>query len=297
MKLKTIIKLMRGMLIAKAQHRNILPRDIWKLKGVMAGGTDTDIYRERVAHYWGREPLEGYASTEGGMQSLQAWNYKGMTLFPDVDFYEFIPFEEHLKSKADPSYQPKTILTDELVPGIYELVFTNLLGGVVMRYRIGDLITIESIGDEEIGCELPQFRFYSRADDLIDLGNMIRFTEKSIWQTIEAAGIENVDWTARKEAKDGKPVFHLYIEFKPGHEVNVKDAQARIEEKMIEFHPDYVGLREILGENNFELSALPSGAFNHYIETRKAEGADLAHLKPPHMQPKADVFERLVNFG
>lgn len=106
-----------------------------------------------------------------------------------------------------------------------------------------------------------------------------------------------MDWTARKEAKDGKPVFHLYIEFKPGHEVNVKDAQARIEEKMIEFHPDYVGLREILGENNFELSALPSGAFNHYIETRKAEGADLAHLKPPHMQPKADVFERLVNFG
>ena len=297
MKLKTIAKLLRGMLIAKSQHRNILPRDIWKLKGVMAGGTDTDIYRERVAHFWGREPLEGYASTEGGMQSLQAWNYKGMTLFPDVDFYEFIPFEEHLKSKADPSYTPKTVLTNELVPGIYELVFTNLLGGVVMRYRIGDLITIESIGDEEIGCELPQFRFYSRADDLIDLGNMIRFTEKSIWQTIEAAGIENVDWTARKEAKDGKPIFHLYIEFKPGSEVNVEDVQARIEEKMIETHPDYAGLREVLGENNFQVSALPSGAFDHFMDSRKAEGADLAHLKPPHMQPKADVFDKLVNFG
>ncbi|MDK2981258.1 MAG: hypothetical protein PWQ55_1605 [Chloroflexota bacterium] len=297
MKFKTILRMLKGLLIAKSQHRNVLPKDIWKLKGVMAGGTDTDIYRERVAHFWGREPLEGYASTEGGMQALQAWNYKGMTLFPDVDFYEFIPFEEHLRSKADPSYTPKTVLTDELVPGIYELVFTNLLGGVIMRYRIGDLITIESIGDDEIGCQLPQFRFYSRGDDLIDLGNMIRFTEKSIWQSIEAAGIENVDWTAKKESRGGKPILHLYIEFKPGHEVDLEAAHAKIEEKMIEIHPDYIGMREILGENNLEVSALPAGAFNHFMESRRAEGADLAHLKPPHMQPKADVFEKLVNLG
>ncbi len=79
--------------------------------------------------------------------------------------------------------------------------------------------------------------------------------------------------------------------------MNLEEAHAKIEEKMIEIHPDYLGMREILGENNLEVSALPAGAFNHFMESRKAEGADLAHLKPPHMQPKADVFEKLVNLG
>lgn len=297
MKFKTVMRMLKGLATAKIQGRNLLPKDIWKLKGVMTGGMDTDIYRERVEHFWGKAPLEGYASTEGGMQSLQAWNYKGMTLFPDVNFYEYIPFEEHLKNKADPSYTPKTVLTDELVPGIYELVFTNLLGGVVMRYRIGDLITIETLRDDEIGCELPQFRFYSRADDLIDLSNMIRFTEKSIWQAIDGSGVDYLDWTAKKEVENGKSILHLYIEFKSTDHISVEEAQAKIEEKIIEIHPDYVGSQEIMGNHNFRLSALPTGAFEHFTENRQAEGADLAHLKPPHMQPKDAVFEKLVNLG
>ena len=94
-----------------------------------------------------------------------------MTLFPDVNFYEFIPFEEHLKNKENPSYVPKTCLIDEVQTGIYEIVTTSLLGGVLMRYRIGDLINFVSLKDEEIGCEIPQFRFYSRGDDLIDISS------------------------------------------------------------------------------------------------------------------------------
>ena len=93
----------------------------------------------------------------------------------------------------------KTLLMDELKPGIYEFVFTNFFGGALMRYRIGDLVEVISLEDEETGVKLPQFSFYSRADDLIDLGSMARFTETSIWKAIDDSGIAYEDWTARKE--------------------------------------------------------------------------------------------------
>jgi len=110
----TLARLLKGFISAKINKRNLIPSDVWNLKGVMTGGMDTDIYRDRVAHYWGKQPLEGYACTEGGMVAMQSWNFKGMTLFPDCNFYELIPFEEYLKNKQDPDYQPKTLLLDEV---------------------------------------------------------------------------------------------------------------------------------------------------------------------------------------
>ena len=38
------------------------------------------------------------------------------------------------------------------------------------------------------------------------------------------------------------------------------------------------------------MTLLPEGAFNNYMESAKAAGADLAHLKPPHMQAKDQYF-------
>jgi phenylacetate-coenzyme A ligase PaaK-like adenylate-forming protein len=291
---KVFGRLLRGYLKAKVQKRNLLPKDIWNLKGVMTGGMDTDIYREKVHHYWGKPPLEGYASTEGGMQSLQSWNYQGMTLFPDVNFYEFIPFEEHLRNKEDPTYTPKTYLMDEIKPGIYEIVFTNLLGGVLMRYRVGDLINFISLDDKEIGCEIPQFRFYSRADDLIDLSNMVRFNERSIWKAIDDTGVKYVDWTARKEIKNGRSIMHIYLELKPQEKKSIDEILSGIEMNLKKSHPDFEGMEEIVGGNNVLLSFLPPGAFNNFMQSAKAAGADLAHLKPPHMQPRDIILEQLL---
>ena len=295
LKLSTILRLIKGMAIAKLQGRPLLPKDIWKLKGVMTAGMDTDVYREKVTHYWGRAPLEAYASTEGLGLCMQAWNYKGMTLFPDVDFYEFIPFDEHLKSKEDPSYTPKTVLTNELTPGIYEIVFTNLLGGVVMRYRVGDLLEVTALKDDEINCNLPQFKFYSRGDDLIDLGGIVRFTEKTIWQALDAAGLEYIDWTAKKEYNDEKPYLSIYIEFTSTNHVPVEEAEALVEDAIKKLNPEYVGLNQILGDRNLRITELPAGAFGNFIKAQKAAGADLAHLKPAHMQPQDHVFNRLIN--
>jgi len=295
LKPRVILRLMRGFLISKMAKRNLLPRDIWKLKSIMTGGMDTDIYRKRIEYYWGRMPLEGYACTEGGMLGMQAWNFKGMTFFPDCNFYEFIPFEEHLKLKDDPSYLPKTLLMNELTPGLYEFVFTNFYGGALMRYRVGDLIEVVSLSDSETGIKLPQFRFYSRADDLIDLGSMARFTETSIWKAIEDSKVKYEDWTARKENTDGSSILHIYLELKNEEDRTEKIIEGLILEQMIKVHSDFADMQEIFGDGQFRLTLLPKGAFGRYIEAQKQAGADLAHIKPPHMQPKDKVISRLLN--
>ncbi len=297
LKPRTLARLLNGYLKARLAKRPLLPRDIWKLKGIMTGGMDTDIYRKRIEYYWGRMPLEGYACTEGGMLGMQAWNFKGMTLFPDCNFYEFIPFDEHQKIKDNPSYQPEVRLMNELEPGIYEFVFTNFYGGVLMRYRIGDLLEVISLEDDETGIRLPQFRFYSRADDLIDLGSMARFTETSIWKALDDSGVKYEDWTARKERVDGQVLLHLYVELKDKETRYFEQIESVVVEQMKQVHTDFADLEEIFGNGQFKISLLPKGAFNRYIEAQRAAGADLAHIKPPHMQPKDHIMKRLLQEG
>jgi hypothetical protein len=291
---KFLFRMGGGFLKAKMKRRALLPKDIWNVKGVMCGGMDTDIYRNQIVHYWGKNPLEGYACTEGGMFGTQTWNYKGLTLFPDCDFYEFIPMEEREKNKKNPNYQPKTVLMDELEPGIYELVFTNLLGGVITRYRVGDLLQVVSLKDEEAGINIPQFRFYSRADDLIDLGSMARFTEKAIWEAIDKSGIAYVDWVARKEEVKGEPVLHLYIEFKNGTKLAMNKAAERIETSLQKVCPDFKDMENMFGNDRLLITELPANTFNLFTENQQKAGADLAHMKPPRMQPKEDVMHRLL---
>ena len=297
LKLKILGRYLKGFMKAKAQKRDILPRDLWNLKGIMTGGMDTDIYKEKVEHYWGRVPLEGYASTEGGNLAMQSWNYKGMTFLPDNNFYEFIPFDEHQKAKEDPSYTPKTLLMDELSPGVYEIVMTNFHGGVLLRYRIGDLFEVIAMEDTEIGCALPQFKFFSRCDDYLDLGSLVRFTEKTVWYALEGSGIKYMDWAARKEDAGGKPILHLYLELDEAEKSSLTILKKKIKKALNKVNPEFGELEKIMGDGYLSITKLPSGAFNNYIQSQRDAGADLAHIKPPHMQPDDQQLEKLMKIG
>jgi hypothetical protein len=164
-----------------------------------------------------------------------------------------------------------------------------------MRYRVGDLINFVSLKDKELDCEIPQFRFFSRGDDLIDLSNMVRFNERSIWKAIDDTGIKYVDWTARKEVHEGRSVVHIYLELKPTEKKSVEEILVSVENNLKKSHPDFAGMEEILGGNNLKVTRLPDGAFNNYMESARTAGADLAHLKPPHMQPKDHILEKLTH--
>jgi hypothetical protein len=281
----TLARVGRGMLRARAEGRkNLLPKDLWSVKGIATGGTDTILFRDKIREVWGRDPVEAYGCTEGGVYALQLWSGRGLVFLPHLDLLEFMPLDEYDKNQCDPTYKPRTVLLDEVVEGgIYEVVITNFLGGVFTRYRVGDLIQIISLSDQELGVALPKMVFHSKAHDVIDLSSFARLTERTIWQAIQDTGLPYADWTARKEYRNGKPYVYIYVEPKNGS-VDTATFRTHINQALKQLDSTYADIDEMMGLDPLRVELLPVGAFRHFYQARERQGADLAHLKPPHMQ-------------
>ncbi|MBM4447269.1 MAG: GH3 auxin-responsive promoter family protein [Chloroflexi bacterium] len=285
---KVLLRLIKGLAKSKLARRQMLPRDLWSVSGIMCGGTDGVVLKEKIKKLWGRYPLDTYTCTEAGVISTQTWDYDGMTFIPNLNFLEFIPEAEYSKWQLDNSYQPKTVLLDEVKAGEkYEMVVTNFHGGAMVRYRVGDIIRITSLRNENMGIGIPQMAFEMRADDVIDVAGFLRLTEKTIWQAVENTNIPYADWTARKEMVEGRPVLHLYLELKDGYIASEKGVATAVLEQLRKFDEGtfYGNLARTGDSNPIEVTLLPEGAFDNYIAQRRAEGADLAHLKPRHINP------------
>ncbi len=287
---KILSRLLKAVLKSKIAGRQMLPKDLWSLKIIASVGTDSQVYKERIKEMWGRPPLDVYGNTETGVIATQTWDYKSMVFFPSINFFEFIPEDEHYKWQLDHSYKPRTILLNEVKAGQnYELVITNFHGGIMTRYRIGDMIRVTSLNNEELGINLPQIVFERRADDLIDLGFM-RLTERVIWQAIENTDIPYRDWTAHKEV--GKTAkLRLYLELKDGYTISEEEVATAVYEKIkkvddgLYVYRDLESLEKLIDFKPIEVTLLPIGAFTNYKAYRMAEGVDLVHIKPPHVNP------------
>jgi GH3 auxin-responsive promoter len=285
---KTLFRLVKGVAKSKMAGRPMLPRDLWSVSGIMCGGTDSVVLREKVKNLWGRYPLDTYACTEAGIIATQLWDYNGMVFVPNLNFLEFIPESEYSKCQVDSSYQPRTVLLNEVeVGGNYEVVITNFHGGAMVRYRMGDIIKMTSLRNNELGIDVPQMTFERRTDELIDIAGFLRVTEKTVWQAIENTNIPYVDWTARKEIIEDIPVLRLYLELKDGYVLSEEYVAVAVLNQLRKFDEGtmYSGAESMLELNPINVTLLPEGAFTNYIARRRAEGADLAHLKPRHINP------------
>jgi hypothetical protein len=292
---KVLARLLKGLVKSKLARREILPRDIWNLKGLVSTGSDGAVFREKVKKMWGRYPLDVYAGTEGLIMATQTWDYGGMTFVPHINFFEFIPEEESLRSKANPEYQPRTVLLNEVKAGEnYEVVITNFHGMPFTRYRLGDMVRIISLRNEQLGIDIPQMTFHSRVDDIIDIAGFTRLTEKVIWQAIENTGIPYEEWTVRKELRD-KPVLQLYLELRGNGTRTPDEVAAAVHEELTKLDSPYADLEAFIGLRPLEVTLLPQNAFRGYMLRQQAAGADLAHLKPPHINPSDSMIECLVS--
>jgi hypothetical protein len=299
---KACARFLKGLIKSKLARRSLLPKDFWSVKVVVGGGSDTAVFRKWVEELWGRKPLEIYGATEGGVYATQTWDHEGMTFVPNLNFFEFIPERERFKWQLDHSYQPKTVLLDEVKAGEkYEIVTTNFHGGIMTRYRIGDMIEITSLRNEKLNIDIPQMVFHSRADDLIDIASLGRITEKVIRKAIENTGMPCVDWVARKEIIDSKPVLHVYPELKTGYVASEKSLATAIRQQFTRLDRKYrSNFYRLIGdmENVLELkpvkvTLLPEGAFSNYSVRRRAEGIASESLKPPHVNPSDEVLSLL----
>jgi len=299
---KASARFIRGLIKSKLAHRPMLPKDLWSVKVIVGGGADSAIFGKRVEELWGRRPLELYGGTEGGIYAVQTWDYAGMTFIPNLNFLEFIPEREYFKWQLDHSYQPKTILLDEVKAGEkYELVITNFHGGALARYRVGDFIKITSLRNEKLGIDIPQMVFHSRADDLVDIAGLGRITERVIEEAVENAGIAYVDWVARKEIIDNKSTLHLYLEPRDEYIASEEGIAAAIRKQFKKLDRKYrcnfyslIGdMETVLGLKPLEVTLLPQGAFSSYVAQWQAGGGDLGHLKLPHINPSDEMLSLL----
>lgn len=293
---KIIFRLLRASLRAKRARRALLPKDLWRLRGIVTGGMDTTIYRNDIAEYWGCEPYEIYASSDAGFIAMQAWNKKAMTFLPDSVFLEFIPPAEQVKHEADENYQPSTVLLSELEKEkLYEVVITHFYGMPFLRYKMSDLIKVVAMRDDEVGVNLPQIVFQRRVGETINLAALTGLDEKTIWQAIANTGIKYTDWSACKEYEGDKSFLRLYLELneeKPAVQVeNMVDEQLKIVD------PDYRDVDYYLGLQPVRVTLLSPSTFERYIDEKKKEGYDLAHLKPRHVNPSHADIQRLLDLS
>ena len=285
---RALARLAKGLIKSKLAGRKLMPKDLWTLKGIFSSGTDGTIFKNVIKDTWGRYPLDIYASTEGSMIATQTWDYDGMTFIPNMNFFEFIPEAEYEKWKENRSYIPRTVLLDEVQPNSkYELVISNFHGAPLIRYRTGDIIKITSLRNKKLNIELPQMEFEGRIDDVIDIGGFVRLTEKVIWQAVSNTAIPYVDWVARKEQREDKSFLHVYLELKGdiklGEDTIARAIYAELKKMDEEFL--YGNVETVLNTMPVKVTLLPKGAFENHINLRRSQGADLAHLKPRHINP------------
>lgn len=290
-----LYRLGRGLLRSRLAGRPMLPKDLWQVKAIVTGGTDTSIYREKLYEYWGVQPLEGYGCAEAGsIMALQSWHGFGLYFLPDICFLEFVPEAEWARWREDRSYIPETVLLDEVEMGSrYEIVITNFYGGPFLRYRLLDLVRFISLRDEEADINLPSMAFAGRDSDIIDLAGLTGLIdEKMIWQSIVNTGIGHEEWAVRKEIMSVHASLHLYIELK--EDLPAEKVAQQVHEALMVLNPFYGDLVELLGVRPLHVTLLSPGTFLRYMQMQQAAGADLAHLKPPHMNAPESVIERLL---
>jgi len=290
---RVLSRLMKGLVKSKLAGRPMLPKDIWSLKGLITFGIDGSIYREKIKEMWGRYPLDFHGCTEAPLIAMQTWDYRGMTFIPQLNFFEFIPEKDSIKSRENPSYQPSTLLMDEIQPGNYELVVTSFHGGPFVRYRLGHLVKITELRNERLNIDIPQMTFLTRVDDQIDIAGFTRLSEKAIWQAIENAGLTYEGWTARKES-NGIPALHLYIELKDNGRATLQQMTDRIHEELKKLDTPYAELESFTGLRPLVVTQLPKNAFQLYKQRQQAIGADMTQLKPAHINPVDETVAFLV---
>jgi hypothetical protein len=160
------------------------------------------------------------------------------------------------------------------------------------------MVRITDLRNEELGINLPQMVFERRADDLLDFAT-IRISEKTVWQAIERTDIPYEDWIAYKNP--GELTLNLAIEPKCGYPIDelklANDIRTNIMRHEIDafatspVHQDAIRTTRM----DVKVTLLPVGTFARYIAYKKAEGSDIAHLKPPHVNPPPKILSLLLH--
>jgi hypothetical protein len=90
-------------------------------------------------------------------------------------------------------------------------------------------------------------------------------------------------------------VLHLYIETK--NLMSPEEVRKRVHESLREMNPFYADYEGFIQKKALEVTVLAPGTFSAYQIEKASSGADLAHLKPAHMNASDEVIEQLIRLS
>jgi hypothetical protein len=262
-------------------RRNLAPRHLWSVKGIVSWGADTDIFKKRIEAQWGRPLYQLYASSESGIIAMQESLKGPLAFLPDSVFLEFLPEEE--KEAGDDA---RTVLISEVEDGkLYEPVITNFYGMPFLRYRQGDLVRIHR---DDSG-KVPRMSFYGRADDVIDLYGIARLNTQTVSRALELAGVTHGNWCLRKEYEGDKAILMFYIEVAEGTQATEIERLLHRGLKAADQH--YREAVYTMAFNPTRVTALPQGTFQRLAASA---GGSSRQMK---MNPPDSLIQELMTLS
>ena len=279
-----VYRMIKAKYQCRQEGRELMPKDLFKLKGFMVAGTDNQCYKDDLERLWGIRPMELFAGTEPSIMGTETWTRKGMYFFPDTAFYEFITEADMLKNYEDPSYVPRTYLMDEVRPGEkYELVFTILKGGAFARYRCGDMYRCVGLENREDDTRIPRFEYVDRVPWIIDIAGFTRISENGIRSVVQLSGLPIENWAAAKEYNDqNRPYLHMYVELKADALASQAMSSEILKDLLSTYFKyidqDYRDLKKILGMDPLEVTILRCGSFRSF---EQKNGKKMRQMNPP----------------
>ena len=89
--------------------------------------------------------------------------------------------------------------------------------------------------------------------------------------------------------------LRLYLELKEEREA--ADVATMIDEQLKIVDADYRDIDSYLGLQPVKVTLLSPGTFERYMDEKRKEGADFAHIKPTHVNAPESVIKRLLQMS
>jgi hypothetical protein len=115
-----------------------------------------------------------------------------------------------------------------------------------------------------------------------------------IW-AVASTGLKYTEWSACKEYDQNQSYLRLYLELKEDREATKVETMIHNQLEIVD--TDYKDVNAYLGLQATRVTLLSPGTFQRYMNEKMEEGAELAHLKPPHMNPPEEIIQRLLKIS
>ena len=80
---KRLARYLRAKRMCKKEGRDIMPKDLFDLKGFMVAGPDNNCYTKELDELWGIRPMELFAGRELSCIGTEHWTRDRLYFFPD----------------------------------------------------------------------------------------------------------------------------------------------------------------------------------------------------------------------